>query len=102
MNRIRKKFTIYIGKYLITVRYAGITIAMILILSTFAFPSFSIPVGELQIAAYAITESGCIVYNPTTLTITVSCSSPVSLTDIYEQLGIVLCTKIPIVMESGH
>ena len=87
MNRIRKKFTIYIGKYLITVRYAGITIAMILILSTFAFPSFSIPVGELQIAAYAIAESGCIVYNPTTLTITVSCSSPVSLTDIYEQLG---------------
>jgi hypothetical protein len=87
MNRIRKKFTIYIGKYLITVRYAGITIAMILILSTFAFPSFSIPVGELQIAAYAIAESDCIVYNPTTLTITVSCRSPVSLTDIYEQLG---------------
>src|SRR6188472_4095578 len=76
-----------IGKYLTTVRYAGITIAMILILSTFAFPSFSIPIGELQIAAYAIAESGCIVYNPTTLTITVSCSSPVSLTDIYEQLG---------------
>src|SRR6188472_4195876 len=76
-----------IGKYLTTVRYAGITIAMILILSTFAFPSFSIPIGELQIAAYSSAESGCIVYNPTTLTITVSCSSPVSLTDIYEQLG---------------
>lgn len=71
-----------------TVRYVRITIAMILVLSTFTFPSFSIPVGGLQIlsAAYAKAESGCIVYNPTTLMITVSCSSPVSLTDIYEQL----------------
>ena len=62
---------------------------MILILSTFAFPSFSILVGEPQIlsGAYAIAESGCVVYNPITLTITVSCNSPVSLTDIYEQLG---------------
>ena len=73
MNRIRKKFTIYIGKYLITVRYAGITIAMILILSTFAFPSFSVPVEEQQIlsAAYAKAESGCIVYNHKTLMITI-------------------------------
>src|SRR5690349_11393344 len=89
MNRIRKKFTTYIGNYLTKVRYFGINIAVILVLLTFSFSSFSIPVGELQIisAAYAIPESGCIVYNPTTLMITVSCSSPVSLTDIYEQLG---------------
>lgn len=71
-----------------TVRYIGITITMTLVLSTFAFPSFSIPIGELQIlsAAYAKAE-GCIVYNHKTLMITVSCSSPVWLTDIYEQLG---------------
>jgi poly(beta-D-mannuronate) C5 epimerase len=89
MNRIRKKiYHICTGKDSTTVRYAGITIAMMLILSTFAFASFSIPVGEQQIlAAYAIAESGYIVYDPTTLTITVSCASPVSLTDIYEQLG---------------
>ena len=88
MNRISKKLSIDIGKYLTTVRYAGITITMMLVLSTFAFPSFSIPVKELQIlAAYAIAESGCVIYNPTTLMITVSCNSPVSLTDIYEQLG---------------
>jgi poly(beta-D-mannuronate) C5 epimerase len=89
MDGIRKKiYHICIGKYSTTVRYAGITIAMILILSTFAFASFSIPVGEQRIqAAYAIAESGCITYDATTLTITVSCSSPVSLTDIYEQLG---------------
>ncbi|MGN6630721.1 MAG: right-handed parallel beta-helix repeat-containing protein [Nitrososphaeraceae archaeon] len=88
MNRIRKKiYHKHSGENLTTVRYTGITIAMILILSTFAFPSFSIPIGESQIAAYAIAESGCIVYKHTTLTITVSCSSPVSLTDIYEQLG---------------
>src|SRR5512133_159974 len=89
MNRIRKKiYHICISKYSTTVRYTGITIAMILILSTFAFASFSISVGEQQILpVYALPESGCIVYDATTLTITVSCSSPVSLTDIYEQLG---------------
>jgi len=89
MNRIRKEiYHLCIGKYSTKVRYAGITIAMILILSTFAFASFSIPVGEQQILpAYALSESGCIAYDATTLTITVSCSSPVSLTDIYEQLG---------------
>jgi poly(beta-D-mannuronate) C5 epimerase len=89
MNRTRKKiYHICISKYSTTVRYTGITIAMILILSTFAFASFSISVGEQQILpAYALPESGCITYDATTLTITVSCSSPVSLTDIYEQLG---------------
>jgi poly(beta-D-mannuronate) C5 epimerase len=89
MNRIRKKIThTCIGKYLTTVRYAGVTIAIILILSTFAFGSFSIQVGQQQIkAAYAIAKSGCIVYDPTTLTITVSCAFPVRLSDIYQQLG---------------
>jgi mannuronan 5-epimerase len=89
MNKIRKKiYHICIGKHSTTVRYAGITIAMILILSTFVFANFSIPVGEQRIqAAYAIAESGCITYDPTTLTITVSCASTVSLTDIYQQLG---------------
>ena len=89
MKRIRKRiYHICIGKYSTTVRYAGITIAMILILSTFAFASLSISSVEQQIRpAYALPESGCITYDATTLTITVSCSSPVSLTDIYEQLG---------------
>lgn len=89
MNIIRKKFIKYIGKYLTIVRYSYITIAMILVLSTFSFPSFSIPVGELQMisAAYAKVESGCIAYNHKTLLITVSCNSPVWLTDIYDQLG---------------
>ena len=89
MNRIRKEFIVYIGRYSTTVRYFGITIALILVLSTFAFPSFSVPIGELQIlsVAYAKAESGCIVYNHKTLMITVSCSSPVSLIDIYKLLG---------------
>ena len=58
-----------------------------MILSTFAFPSFSIPSNEQIQTAYALPESGCIAYDAATLTITVSCKSPVSLTDIYEQLG---------------
>jgi mannuronan 5-epimerase len=66
----------------------NITTAILLIVSTFTFPSLSIPSNEQQIRpAYALAESGCITYDATTLTITVSCKSPVSLTDIYEQLG---------------
>src|SRR6187200_1322581 len=66
----------------------NITTGILLIVSIFVFPTFSIPVGEQQIqAAYGIPGSGCITYDATTLTITVSCKSPVSLTDIYEQLG---------------
>jgi len=68
--------------------YASITTAIVLILSTFAFASLSIPSDEQQIRpVYALPESGCITYDPSALMITVSCSSPVSLTDIYEQLG---------------
>ncbi len=87
-NRIRKKiYYTYIAKHSIIVRYAGITTAIVLILSTFAFPSFSIPSNEQIQTAYGLPESGCIAYDAATLTITVSCKSPVSLTDIYEQLG---------------
>src|SRR2546425_5901530 len=87
-HRIRKKiYHICIGKYSTKVIYAGITTAIVLILSTFAFPSFSIPSNEQIQTAYALPESGCIAYDAATLTITVSCKSPVNLTDIYEQLG---------------
>jgi poly(beta-D-mannuronate) C5 epimerase len=68
--------------------YASITTAILLIFSTFAFASLSISSDEQQIRpAYALAESGCITYDPSALMITVSCASPVSLTDIYEQLG---------------
>jgi hypothetical protein len=87
-NRIRKKiYHTCIAKHSIIIRYAGITTAIVLILSTFAFASFSIPSNEQIQTAYALPESGCIAYDAATLTITVSCKSPVSLTDIYEQLG---------------
>src|SRR6187200_2695991 len=90
MNRITKKLCHTSTARCLTklLLYASITTAIVLILSTFAFASLSIPSDEQQIRpAYALPESGCITYDATTLTITVSCSSPVSLTDIYEQLG---------------
>jgi poly(beta-D-mannuronate) C5 epimerase len=88
-NRSRKKINhTRIAKRSTNVLYASVTTAILLIFSTFAFASLSIPSNEQQIRpAYALPESGCITHDPTTLTITVSCSAPVSLTDIYEQLG---------------
>jgi hypothetical protein len=73
-NRIRKKiYHTCIAKHSIIIRYAGITTAIVLILSTFAFASFSIPSNEQIQTAYALPESGCIAYDAATLTITVSC-----------------------------
>jgi hypothetical protein len=65
-------YYICIGKYSTIVRYVGIATAIVLILSTFAFPSLSIPSNDQIRPAYALPESACIVYDPTTLTITVS------------------------------
>ena len=88
MDRSKKKLHhTCIAKYSTKVLYVGIITAILLIVSTFAFPSFSIPSNEQIQTAYALPESGCIAYDAATLTITVSCKSPVSLTDIYEQLG---------------
>jgi poly(beta-D-mannuronate) C5 epimerase len=88
-NRNRKKINnTRTAKRSTKLLYASVTTAILLIFSTFAFASLSISSDEQQIRpAYALPESGCITYDATTLTITVSCSSPVSLTDIYEQLG---------------
>ena len=88
MDRSKKKLhTQCIAKYSTKVLYVSITTAILLIFSTFAFASLAIPSNEQIQPAYALPESGCIAYDATTLTITVSCRSPVSLTDIYEQLG---------------
>jgi mannuronan 5-epimerase len=87
-NRSRKKIHhSRIAKRSAKVLYAGIATAIVLIFSTFAFASLSIPSNDQIRPAYALPESGCITYDPSALTITVSCASPVSLTDIYEQLG---------------
>jgi hypothetical protein len=69
------------------VLYSSIITAILLLVSTLASPSFSIPSNDQIHAVYALPESGCIAYDAATVTITVSCKSPVSLTDIYEQLG---------------
>jgi poly(beta-D-mannuronate) C5 epimerase len=69
------------------VLYSSIITAILLLVSTLASPSFSIPSNDQIHAVYALPESGCIAYDTATVTITVSCKSPVSLTDIYEQLG---------------
>jgi poly(beta-D-mannuronate) C5 epimerase len=88
MNRIRTKlYHTCIPKRSTKVLYAGIATAIGLVLSTFAFASLAISSNQQIRPAYALPESGCITYDATTLTITLSCSSPVSLTDIYEQLG---------------
>jgi poly(beta-D-mannuronate) C5 epimerase len=90
MNRSTKKLyhTCCTAKCLTKVLlHSSITTAILLVVSTLAFPSLSVPSNDQIRPAYALPESGCITYDPSTLTITVSCKSPVSLTDIYDQLG---------------